>query len=293
VRRLGEIIVQERTDAYSRALAIEAYLRGIPYSLDVGMPPEDRDVVDYFLFDLRTGYCDYYASSMVVLARSVGLPARLVVGYASGAYNVDAQAFQVTGKEGHTWVEVYISGLGWVEFEPTAGLPPIERDYFAIQNELNSRENEEETSPGLQFKLTNKMLLISIFSIVFLPVLFLLSVRIWYATRSMPEVLLAVKKQFYLLVKHIGLHQPETLTLLELQSESNKKLLSGKKYPFKKNLINGINNLVSDSGNALAEIAYTGKEIISFKKSDFVRYIVRLKRFVFFYYLIGLFSNDG
>jgi transglutaminase-like putative cysteine protease len=66
---------------FDRARAIEAYLRTYPYTLDLPSPKLDRDVVDYFLFDLRQGYCDYYATSMVVLARAAGLPARLAVGY--------------------------------------------------------------------------------------------------------------------------------------------------------------------------------------------------------------------
>jgi hypothetical protein len=64
-------------------------LREIPYTLDIPAPPEGRDVVDYFLFDLRKGYCDYYATSMAVLARAAGLPARLVAGYANGSYDVE------------------------------------------------------------------------------------------------------------------------------------------------------------------------------------------------------------
>ncbi|MGE5139143.1 MAG: transglutaminase domain-containing protein, partial [Rudaea sp.] len=70
---------------YDRAEAIETYLRDFPYTLDVPMPPPSRDVTDYFLFDLKRGYCDYYATAMVVLARASGLPARLVVGYGTGA----------------------------------------------------------------------------------------------------------------------------------------------------------------------------------------------------------------
>ncbi|MFQ6101480.1 MAG: transglutaminase domain-containing protein [Anaerolineae bacterium] len=112
---------------YDRARAIETYLRAFPYTLDVSVPPHDRDVVDYFLFDLRRGYCDYYATAMVVLARAAGLPARLVVGYASGTYDVANARYVVTEADAHAWVEVYFPGYEWVEFEPTGGLPPIER----------------------------------------------------------------------------------------------------------------------------------------------------------------------
>jgi transglutaminase-like putative cysteine protease len=121
---------------YDQALAIESYLRTFPYNLDLPAPPSDRDVVDYFLFDLRQGYCDYYATSMVVLARAAGLPARLVVGYASGNYDEASGSYIVTEADAHSWVEIYFPGYGWVEFEPTAGRSPIERAVDAAAPEL-------------------------------------------------------------------------------------------------------------------------------------------------------------
>jgi len=112
---------------YDRALAIESYLRTFSYTLDVPSPPFSRDAADYFLFDLQRGHCDYYATTMAVLARAAGLPARLVVGYAGGTYDADNVRYLVTQADAHAWIEVYFPEYGWVEFEPTAGRPPIER----------------------------------------------------------------------------------------------------------------------------------------------------------------------
>ncbi|MBN2499786.1 MAG: hypothetical protein JXB38_03400 [Anaerolineales bacterium] len=113
---------------FDRAAAIEAYLRtNYPYTLEVPLPPSDQDVVDYFLFDLQEGYCDYYATSMVVLARAAGVPARMVSGFVSGGYDVQNDRFVVTQSLAHSWVEVYFPGYGWVEFEPTAGRRGIPR----------------------------------------------------------------------------------------------------------------------------------------------------------------------
>jgi hypothetical protein len=64
---------------------------------------------------------------MVVMARSVGVPARFASGYAQGTYDFEHGRWQVTELNAHSWVEVYFDGIGWVEFEPTAGLPPLER----------------------------------------------------------------------------------------------------------------------------------------------------------------------
>ena len=111
---------------YDRARAITNYLRAFSYTLDLPAPPRNRDVVDYFLFDLQKGYCDYYATAMVVLARAAGLPARLVVGYASGAYDAANARYVVTAADAHSWPEVYFAGVGWIEFEPTPARPPFD-----------------------------------------------------------------------------------------------------------------------------------------------------------------------
>jgi len=120
VRDLAEELTANFANPYDKTKAIEAYLRDYPYSLDVAAPPPDRDIADYFLFDLKTGYCDYYATSMIVLARAVGLPARMVLGYASGSYDSFNAVYVVREADAHSWVEVYFTGAGWIEFEPTA-----------------------------------------------------------------------------------------------------------------------------------------------------------------------------
>jgi transglutaminase-like putative cysteine protease len=127
VLSLSRDLTATQPTPYDQAKAIEAYLRSFPYSLDVPMPPSGRDVVDYFLFDLKEGYCDYYASAMVVLARAAGLPARLVIGYASGRYEAETSSYIVTEADAHSWPEVYFPGYGWVEFEPTASRPEVRR----------------------------------------------------------------------------------------------------------------------------------------------------------------------
>ncbi len=127
VQDLAEDLTVSQPTPYDQARAIENYLRQIPYNLEIPDPPLDLDIVDYFLFELQQGYCDYYASAMVVLARAAGLPARLVVGYASGSYDPLKAVYRVSEADGHSWPEIYFPGIGWVEFEPTAARPQIER----------------------------------------------------------------------------------------------------------------------------------------------------------------------
>jgi transglutaminase-like putative cysteine protease len=123
VGQLAQEIAGDQPTPYDQAQALVAFLNQYPYTLDVGVPPAGQDVVDYFLFEAQTGYCDYYASAMVVLARSLGLPARLVVGYLSPPPEATG-VYTVRQIESHSWVEIYFAGYGWVEFEPTRPFAP-------------------------------------------------------------------------------------------------------------------------------------------------------------------------
>ncbi len=125
ILELARSLTIDHPSAYAKAVAIESYLRSIPYSLEVPLPPANRDVVDYYIFDLRSGYCDYAASAMVVLARAAGLPARLAIGFAGGRYEEQNDFHIVTEADSHSWVEVYFPGAGWIEFEPTSGQPAL------------------------------------------------------------------------------------------------------------------------------------------------------------------------
>jgi transglutaminase-like putative cysteine protease len=120
---LAEAITAGQPTPYDRALALQNHLRTHAYSLDLAAPPDDRDVVDYFLFETGEGYCDYFASAMVVMARSVGIPARLAVGYATGTYDEETGSYYVTEADAHSWAEIYFPDYGWIPFEPTAARP--------------------------------------------------------------------------------------------------------------------------------------------------------------------------
>jgi len=117
-------VVADGETVYGRVRLLERYLRAYPYSLEVERPPEGRDVADYFLFELREGYCDYYATAFVVMARAAGIPARLASGYVGGQYDFSSGAYLVRQLNGHSWPEVYFPGWGWIGFEPT-GVRPV------------------------------------------------------------------------------------------------------------------------------------------------------------------------
>lgn len=145
VKELAIQLTASEPTPYDRAKAIERYLRTFPYTLDLPHPPLDQDLVDYFLFDLRRGYCDYYASAMVVLARSAGVPARIATGYANGVYNLNSKRFMVSEADAHTWVEVYFPDIGWVHFEPTAARPSwVNNQALAPGETQNPKPSKEE-----------------------------------------------------------------------------------------------------------------------------------------------------
>lgn len=141
VTDLARQVVGEPSEVnpFDQAKALERFLRQYPYSLDIEAPPSGIDPVDYFLFESQTGYCDYYASAMVVMARSLGLPARLATGYLAQPTN--EQGIQTMRQiDAHSWAEVYFAGFGWVEFEPTAAFPSA--DSAVIEDE-DFLENED------------------------------------------------------------------------------------------------------------------------------------------------------
>jgi transglutaminase-like putative cysteine protease len=129
VKTLAHQIMDNIPNAYDRAETLETYLRSPPfsYSPQVKPTPPGKDPVDYFLFDLKSDFCEYFASAMVVMLREVGVPARLVEGFTTGTYDTASNAFVVREQDAHAWVEAYFPQYGWIEFEPTPSQPPFAR----------------------------------------------------------------------------------------------------------------------------------------------------------------------
>jgi transglutaminase-like putative cysteine protease len=122
VHELAQEIAGAAPNPYEQARALERFLRQYTYSLEVDLPPNGVDPVDFFLFEQQAGYCDYYASAMTVMARSLGLPARIGVGFLPQPPDENGvqTIYQI---DGHSWAEIYFPGYGWIEFEPTAAFP--------------------------------------------------------------------------------------------------------------------------------------------------------------------------
>jgi transglutaminase-like putative cysteine protease len=200
VHDLARQITDGLVNPYERAKAIEVYLRAnYPYDLEVPAPPEGRDVADYFLFDLQKGYCDYYATAMVVLARSSGLPARFVSGYSPGAYDAPNAQYIVRELNAHSWAEVYFPDVGWVEFEPTASLPEIERANAPLP--MSSDQGDEENASELltRFRLERILLWSSpVLVLLIFAILYFAFIERWLVLRLYPEAAIEnVYQRFY------------------------------------------------------------------------------------------------
>ncbi|MEZ4516505.1 MAG: transglutaminase domain-containing protein [Chloroflexota bacterium] len=113
---------------FDKAIVIRDYLRSnILYNDQIEAAPDGVDPVDYILFDIQEGYCNYYASAMAVMLRSQGVPTRVVSGYALGDYDEASSSYRVRSSNLHTWVESYFPGYGWIQFEPTSSIPVFDR----------------------------------------------------------------------------------------------------------------------------------------------------------------------
>lgn len=118
ISQFTESITEDAETPYGKARAIEHWLESNKeYSLNISRP-KDENIVNSFIFDMEKGYCQYFASSMVVMLRSQGIPARYVAGFAPGE-KVDNNTYVVRENKGHAWVEVFISDVGWVRMDPT------------------------------------------------------------------------------------------------------------------------------------------------------------------------------
>ncbi|MGQ9897109.1 MAG: transglutaminase TgpA family protein [Acidobacteriota bacterium] len=125
VKTLALEVTANATNGYERARAIEQYLKTqYAYTLDLQRGREPDPIVD-FLFETRRGHCEYFASAMALMCRSVGLATRLAGGYQLGEYNEINNTYIVRQADAHAWVEVYFPQTGtWVEFDPTPAIAP-------------------------------------------------------------------------------------------------------------------------------------------------------------------------
>jgi transglutaminase-like putative cysteine protease len=134
-RALARKLTEGTTNPYDAVARMNEYLK-TEYAYDLSIPPQrtEMDSVEYFLFEEQRGYCEQFSSSLAVMARSLGIPARLTTGYVSGEYNPFTGLYEVKASDAHAWVEVYFPGQGWATFDPTPGFDSTPWQYEAAGN---------------------------------------------------------------------------------------------------------------------------------------------------------------
>jgi transglutaminase-like putative cysteine protease len=176
-KELADEIATGLSNPYDIANAVTEYLRNnIEYTQSIIQPPPNQERIDWFLFDNKKGFCNYYASAEVILLRSLGIPARIGVGFAQGERQTqpieelppgisgsivrelasETSTYVVRQKDAHAWPEVYFPGLGWVIFEPTVSQPALFRPSGeTLSNPDQNQPERDQNDSGLANELNN------------------------------------------------------------------------------------------------------------------------------------------
>lgn len=162
--RIGQLandITESYDNRYDKVKAIESYFSKNNYryeTTDVAVPTKEQDYVDQFLFETRQGYCDNFSTSMVVMLRTLDIPARWVKGFTQGTevekMEDGKKKFEVSNANAHSWVEVYFPNVGWVSFEPTKGFTnnfefteEVELETDEVGSSNTDQEDGKEETP--------------------------------------------------------------------------------------------------------------------------------------------------
>lgn len=150
ITQLSEAITAGLENNFTKVLAITDYLRTqYSYTAELESIPQNLDPVFWFIFEGKSGFCNYYASAEILMLRSIGIPARLAVGYAQGIEVERGKVFEIRDRDSHAWVEVYFPDIGWVTFEPTSSQPAV-RFPHAINESGGSATGQAEHNAELQ-----------------------------------------------------------------------------------------------------------------------------------------------
>jgi hypothetical protein len=128
IKILAEHITGNASTMYDKAVALESYFHSnYVYDANISLPP-GQEAVSWFLFrSNHKGFCNYFATSMAIMARELGIPARVVSGYTNNKSEQKNNQLVIRGTDAHSWVQIYFAGYGWVNFEPSANFPTFPR----------------------------------------------------------------------------------------------------------------------------------------------------------------------
>ncbi len=155
-------LTKDLKDPYSKMEALRDFVSTqCLYNTQSPASPSSVDVVQYFLFDRKEGYCDSFATALAVLCRAAGLPARVASGFAEGTLDSSGSTYTVRERDKHMWTEVYFTGVGWVSVDATAGAQSVDE----------MAEDDKKKRGGLMGFLFNHGLLPPVAALAFIAML--------------------------------------------------------------------------------------------------------------------------
>jgi transglutaminase-like putative cysteine protease len=155
IKNLAVEVTRDKYSVFDQAIAINNYLRSTYRYTDTVKIPKGEDPLEWFLFHGREGFCNYFASAEVLMLRSIGIPSRMVGGFAHGERLSDKYIYKVRKKDSHSWVEVFFSEQGWIIFEPTPsqpGIAYIRKSAAETPNDRQERSSIDDLESGKNFE---------------------------------------------------------------------------------------------------------------------------------------------
>jgi transglutaminase-like putative cysteine protease len=155
IRNLAVEVTRDKKSVFDQVIAINNYLRSTYRYKDSVKIPQGEDPLEWFLFHGREGFCNYFASAEVLMLRSIGIPSRMVGGFAQGERLSDEYIYEVRKKDGHSWVEVFFPEQGWIIFEPTPSQPGIaymRKSAAETPNDRQERSSIDDLESGKNFE---------------------------------------------------------------------------------------------------------------------------------------------
>jgi len=172
IEKLAESVTGEADTNWQAALALEDHLRTeYDYSLESVFESQNRTPLPQFLFEDHKGHCEFFASALAVMLRSLDIPARLVTGFSAMDRNPLTGYYEIRALDGHAWVEAWIDGIGWVLLEPTAyyQLPKPEQETLTANQiqEYAQRLQQMEDALGNDREFTWRGLMLGLWDMLY------------------------------------------------------------------------------------------------------------------------------
>ncbi|WP_273320389.1 transglutaminase-like domain-containing protein [Vallitalea guaymasensis] len=251
---LADNITKGYNNDYDKAKAIEIYLKSnIDYSYSTDLPDDGEDIIDNFLFETKEGFCTYSATSMIIMLRSVGIPARYVKGFVirekekEDADNIVLQNNNkkqeesknnkrtVTGYNAHAWVEAYLEGYGWLPFEPTSGFNFVQEtkkiDYFKKpQTDIEDTKIDDLTNKNVkEKKIPTSYIIIFLITLKLVISVLLITSRLrkhkqFYEISTTPNKIIKLFTKILMLMELVGYKRYPNQTIREYAKSINGQL---------------------------------------------------------------------